>query len=121
MRRLDRFDLAQAEVASQSHDRLRLALQDQRVVAANSVVRTGRERDVLGGDWADPVARWELLADAIAEWSTVNNPFPTLPSHPMRVVGWATLTQTGTFDDAIEFSGHADLHVDVSRNALADC
>ena len=78
-------------------------------------------RDVLGGDWSDPVARWDLLADAIAEWSTVNNPFPALPSHPMRIVGWATLAQTSTFDDAIEFSGHADLHVDVSRNALADC
>jgi hypothetical protein len=78
-------------------------------------------KDVLGGDWDDPVARWALLAEAIDEWAPDNNTYPSLPSHPMRVVGWATLTQSGTFDEAIEYSGHAGLHVDVSRDALAEC
>ena len=78
-------------------------------------------RDVLGGDWGDPVARWALLAQAIDEWAPDNNTYPSLPSHPMRIVGWATLTQSGTFEEAIEYSGHADLHVDVSRDALAEC
>ena len=79
------------------------------------------KRDVLGGDWDDPVARWALLAEAIDQWASNNNTFPTLPSHPMRIVGWATLTQSGSFEEAIEYSGHADLHVDVTRDALADC
>jgi hypothetical protein len=77
--------------------------------------------DVLGGDWDDPVARWALLAEAIDQWAPDNNTFPSLPSHPMRIVGWAALTQSGTFDEAIEYSGHADLHVDVTRDALARC
>ncbi len=79
------------------------------------------ESDVLGGDWDDPVARWALLAEAIDRWTPENNTFPSLPSHPMRIVGWATLTQSGSFDEAIDYSGHADLHVDVTRDALARC
>jgi hypothetical protein len=78
-------------------------------------------RDVLGGDWDDPVARWAVLAEAIDQWAPDNNTFPSLPSHPMRIVGWATLTQSGSFEEAIEYSGHADLHVDVTRDALARC
>jgi len=79
------------------------------------------ERDVLGGSWEDPTNRWLILSQAIEEWAPRNNTFPSLPSHPMRVVGWATLTQSGTFEEAIEYSGHADLHVDISRNAMAEC
>ena len=75
------------------------------------------DRDVLGGSWDDPVERWSILDTAIGEWSRTNNTFPTLPSHPMRIVGWATLTQASDFEDAIEFAGHAGLHVDVSRDA----
>ncbi len=76
--------------------------------------------DVLGGSWEDPQQRWDILETAIAEWSTTSNPFPTLPSHPQRVVGWATLTlQTDDLQQAIEFAGHAQLHVDVSRRAYA--
>ncbi len=78
-------------------------------------------RDVLGGSWDDPRARWSLLAVAIDEWAPDNNTFPSLPSHPMRVVGWATLAQSATFAEAIEYSGHADLHVDVTRDALSRC
>ena len=78
-------------------------------------------RDVLGGEWDDPVARWSLLAEAIDGWAPDNNTFPSLPSHPMRIVGWATLTQSGTFEEAIEYAGHADLHVGVSRDALSRC
>jgi len=78
-------------------------------------------KDVLGGDWGDPVARWTLLADAIDQFGPGNNPFPTLPAHPMRIVGWATLTQAGSFEQAIEYAGHADLHVDISRDAFNNC
>lgn len=77
--------------------------------------------DVLGGSWEDPQRRWDILDTAVAEWSTTSNPFPTLPSHPQRVVGWATLTlETDDLQHAIEFAGHARLHVDVSRRAY-DC
>ena len=79
------------------------------------------DRDVLGGDWTDPAARWQLLATAIDEWAPGNNTYPSLPSHPMRIVGWATLTQTADLDDAIEYAGHADIHVDVTRSALTTC
>jgi len=78
-------------------------------------------KDVLGGDWGDPAARWALLADAIDQWGPGNNTFPGLPAHPMRIVGWATLTQTGSFEEAIEYAGHADLHVDISRDAFNNC
>ncbi len=78
-------------------------------------------RDVLGGDWDDPVGRWSVLAAAIDEWAPDNNTFPSLPSHPMRIVGWATLTQTASFETVIEYAGHAGLHVAVSRESLARC
>lgn len=78
-------------------------------------------RDVLGGDWDDPAARWAMLSEAIAQWAPDHNTFPSLPSHPMRIVGWATLAQSATFDNAIEYAGHAKLHVDVSRDALDHC
>lgn len=80
------------------------------------------EADVLGGDWSDPTERWAVADEAIAEWAPGNNTFPSLPSHPQRVVGWATLTVgTSSLDDAHEYAGHAKLHVDVSREALATC
>jgi hypothetical protein len=78
-------------------------------------------QDVLGGGWEHPRARWALLTEAIREWSPDNNTFPDLPAHPMRIVGWATLAQAGSYDEAIGYSGHADVHVDASRDALADC
>jgi hypothetical protein len=77
--------------------------------------------DVLGGEWDDPSARWAELTTAIAEWSPTNNTFPSLASHPMRIVGWATLTQTATLDDAHEYAGHAALHVNVADTAIAGC
>jgi hypothetical protein len=77
--------------------------------------------DVLGGEWDDPPARWAELTAAIAEWSPTNNTFPSLASHPMRIVGWATLTQTATLDDAHEYAGHATLHVNVANEAIAGC
>lgn len=80
------------------------------------------EADVLGGDWSDPAGRWAVADEAIAEWAPGNNTFPSLPSHPQRVVGWATLTvETSSLDDAHEYAGHAKLHVDVSREALSTC
>ncbi len=79
-------------------------------------------RDVLGGDWDDPAVRWAVLDTAINAWTQANNPFPSLHSHPQRIVGWATLTlATEQLAEATEFGGHAQLHVDVSRRAVADC
>lgn len=80
------------------------------------------ERDVLGGDWTRSRARWDELARRIADWTPENNTFPALPSHPQRVVGWASLTlATDSLDDAHEYAGHAKLHVDVTLDALTAC
>ncbi|AXT86279.1 hypothetical protein C6I20_14545 [Aeromicrobium sp. A1-2] len=78
--------------------------------------------DLLGGSWADQSARWVTLRDAISAWTPTNNTFSGLPSHPQRVVGWATLTlRTNDLDLAHEYAGHAQIHVDASREAVADC
>ena len=79
------------------------------------------ERDVLGGSWGEPGARWQEMLDAIDAWEPGNNTMPSLQSHPMRVVGWATFTlASDDLDLAHEFAGHARLHVDVTQRAL-DC
>ncbi|WP_156163773.1 hypothetical protein [Demequina maris] len=80
------------------------------------------ERDVLGGSWERPQARWAEVIDAIGAWTETNNTFPSLASHPQRVVGWATLTlATDDLDTALEYAGHAQLHVDVTRAAYESC
>ena len=77
--------------------------------------------DVLGGSWDDPEAEWRAMQAAIDAWRPDNNTMPTLASHPMRVVGWATFTlDSDSLDDAHEYAGHAKLHVDISIRAL-DC
>ena len=79
------------------------------------------ERDVLGGAWDDPAARWVEMETAIDAWRPAANTMPSLPSHPMRVVGWSTFTlASDSIDDAREYAGHARLHVDISADAL-DC
>ena len=84
-------------------------------LAANGCIR----RDVLGGTWADPGAEWGAMLAAIDEWRPDNNTMPTLASHPMRVVGWATFTlESDSLDEAHEYAGHAKLHVDISARAL---
>ena len=84
-------------------------------LSANGCVR----RDVLGGTWSDPEAEWGTMLDAIDDWRPDNNTMPTLPSHPMRVVGWATFTlDSDSLDEAREYAGHAKLHVDISARAL---
>ncbi|MCL1595260.1 MAG: hypothetical protein M3132_13000 [Actinomycetia bacterium] len=78
-------------------------------------------KDVLGGSWDDPDGRWDEMASAIERWRPNNNTMPSLASHPMRVVGWATFTlATESLDKAHEYAGHANIHVVVSRRAL-DC
>jgi len=80
------------------------------------------ERDVLGGSWADPAARWEEVRTRIATWSKTDNTFPALPSHPQRIVGWASLTLAApSLELAREYAGHAQLHVRVTREALDGC
>jgi hypothetical protein len=80
------------------------------------------ERDVLGGSWADPARRWAILATAIDDWSATNNTFPSLPSHPQRIVGWATLAlATDDLATALEYAGHAHLHIDVAMRAATAC
>ena len=79
-------------------------------------------RDVLGGSWADPAERWAILDRAIAGWSEADNTFPSLPSHPQRIVGWATLALAA--DDlatAQEYGGHAHLHIDIATQAVSAC
>lgn len=82
------------------------------------------ERDVLGGAWDDPGARWAEMTSAIDAWRPDANTMPTLASHPMRVVGWATFTldtdpsAQDALDLAHEFAGHAALHVAISADAL---
>lgn len=78
--------------------------------------------DLLGGSWDDPEQGWIILRDAIAAWAPDGNTFPDLPSHAQRVVGWATLTlRADDLAEAQEYSGHAQLHVDASRDALTTC
>ena len=80
------------------------------------------ERDVLGGSWADASGRWQEVRTRVAAWSQTNNTFPGLPSHPQRVVGWASLTLAApTLELAREYAGHAQLHVRVAREALNGC
>jgi hypothetical protein len=79
-------------------------------------------RDVLGGSWANPADRWAILETAITDWGPANNTFPALPSHPQRVVGWATLAlATDSLDSARGYAGHAALHVRVSQVAVEEC
>lgn len=78
-------------------------------------------RDVLGGSWEDPQAAWGEMRSAIDAWEPGNNTMPSLPSHPMRVVGWATFTlASDSIELAHEYASHARLHVDISANAV-DC
>ena len=78
-------------------------------------------RDVLGGTWTDPGAAWGAMLTAIDDWRTDSNTMPSLASHPMRIVGWATFTlRSGSLDEIHEYGGHAKLHVDVALRAL-DC
>lgn len=78
-------------------------------------------RDVVAGTVDDPATAWAEMEAAIDAWRPTDNTMPTLASHPMRIVGWATFTlASGSLDDAHEYAGHAQLHVDVSLRAL-DC
>ena len=80
------------------------------------------EADVLGGSWADPASRWATLEAAIDAWAPSNNTFPALPSHPQRVVGWATLAlESDDLSTAIAYGGHAALHAAISRQAVTGC
>lgn len=78
--------------------------------------------DVLGGDFSEASARWATMDRAIANWRTGNNTFPSLPSHPQRIVGWATLTlQRANLAQAKNYAGHAQLHADKTRAAITRC
>jgi len=80
------------------------------------------DRDILGGDWNEPSRRWAILDAAIKSWSPSRNTFPALPSHPQRIVGWATLAlSTNSLDTAKQYAGHAQLHIDVSTKAFTQC
>ena len=78
--------------------------------------------DVLGGDFSQAAARWATMDRAIANWRADNNTFPSLPSHPQRIVGWATLTlQRANLAQAKSYAGHAQLHADKTRAAITQC
>ena len=77
------------------------------------------ERDVLGGSWSRPAARWAEVARRIRDWAPDNNTFPGLPSHAQRVVGWATLAlESRRLSDALEYSGHATGHARIVTAAI---
>ncbi len=97
-------------------------LQGQAGLARPGDVKRCVEADVLGGPWDDPAARWAQATQAAQDWTEQNNTFPTLRSHPQRIYGWASLTlATDSLDDAHEYAGHAQLHVDVARDAIEGC
>jgi len=80
------------------------------------------ERDVLGGSWVDPAERWSIMETAIGAWSESNNTFPSLPSHPQRIVSWATLALAAPdLATALEYGGHAHLHIDVALRTATAC
>jgi len=77
--------------------------------------------DVLGGPWTDPGVRWDEMLLAIDRWRTDNNAMPSLASHPMRIVGWASFSmESESFEEIQTFGGHANIHIQVSLRAL-DC
>ena len=78
--------------------------------------------DVLGGNFSQAAARWATMDRAIANWRADKNTFPSLPSHPQRIVGWATLTlQRANLAQAKSYAGHAQLHADKTRAAITQC
>ncbi len=78
--------------------------------------------DVLGGDFSQAASRWATMDRAIANWRADNNTFPSLPSHPQRIVGWATLSlKRANLVQAKEYAGHAQLHADKTRAAVNRC
>ncbi|WP_062520428.1 hypothetical protein [Demequina silvatica] len=80
------------------------------------------EADVLGGSWETPAERWDQVTAAIDAWEVTANTFPSLESHPQRIVGWATLTlASDSLDTALEYAGHARLHLDASTYAYDSC
>jgi len=108
-------------IQGENEEGLLPGLNDEGLAQLSSVSECA-EADVLGGSWSDPAARWETAQDAYDAWTPSNNTMPTLPSHPQRIVGWATFTlASDSLDDAHEYAGHAQLHVDVSRAALEPC
>jgi hypothetical protein len=78
-------------------------------------------KDVLGGSWEDPPERWDEMERAIEAWRPDNNTMPSLASHPMRIVGWATFSQSSdSLEEIHTYAGHAALHIAISQRSL-DC
>lgn len=76
------------------------------------------DSDVLGATAGDVDEGWMAMSTAIANWTPSNNTMPSLASHPQRIVGWATFTQSASDLDLVEeYAGFAQLHVDVTRAA----
>jgi len=97
-------------------------LTDEPGIAEDGPLSACVEADVLGGAWDDRATRWATAQAVYDAWTPTNNTMPSLPSHPQRIVGWATLTlATDSLDEAHEYAGHAQLHVDVSRSAVGSC
>lgn len=79
------------------------------------------QRDVLGGSWDDPPARWDEVLRRIETWAPGANRFPELPSHAQRVVGWASLTLAADdVAEAHEYAGHALGHARITTEALQE-
>lgn len=92
------------------------------LVAAEAGAPECVTRDILGGSWVDPVARWAELREAVAAWRPDHNTFPSLASHAQRIVGRALLTLAGDdLGEAHTFAGHAGIHIRVSAAAITSC
>lgn len=79
-------------------------------------------RDVLGGSWEKPSHRWSQFEAVIKAWTPSRNTMPTLPSHPQRIAGWASLALASrSLANAREFGEHAQIHSNVSQTAQKAC
>lgn len=80
------------------------------------------ERDVLGGSWPYPAARWEDVRSRLARWREADNTFPALPSHPSASSGGRALALGSTSMEAShEYARHARLHLTITMEAVAIC
>lgn len=92
------------------------------VQALDSGAASCVRRDVLGGAWDDPQARWAEMDEVIDAWTPEDDAMGQLASPLQRVVGWAELTQrTDVEEDAEEYAVQAAEQVVVAQRALYDC
>lgn len=97
---------------------------EARGLALDAVEAGAREcvrREVLGGSWDDPAARWMDLERATRAWQPGDN-MSQLDSSVQRVAGWALVTlEADTVEQAEQYAGSASSSVADAQRALFDC